>query len=354
MGYICPDCGEGLPEGEVCPCVMAGDDEGNDGRGVIHGPLTAEIARVDSPVRAFLNERFTNGLRDLQRRYRGAAPPLVVAAEPRGNVNAGTVGTAADWLLRFLLHPQPDLHLAMLGTVQCARVNINLSGALDEIIESVGASRPSIAEYTVFERREVTFIGPQPSSTIDPEQLGRCCWALALLTESWRGGPVVAAMGPLGRFRDQGHVRGNDLLDLVSQAGIDQLARFRHVFESVLIPHLAARRGSWTLGPTFAGSQLIRADADLIAAGLLLDLKTSAKRPSLAVTDIFQAIAYALLDFDDEYHIETVGIFNARYAYLSSWRLAVLLNELARREVSLQAIRSEFRQMLSSRLDWTR
>jgi hypothetical protein len=33
MGYICPACGEGLPEDEECPCMAAGDDELEDVRG---------------------------------------------------------------------------------------------------------------------------------------------------------------------------------------------------------------------------------------------------------------------------------------------------------------------------------
>jgi hypothetical protein len=30
MGYICPACGEGLPEAEECPCMAAGDDDLED------------------------------------------------------------------------------------------------------------------------------------------------------------------------------------------------------------------------------------------------------------------------------------------------------------------------------------
>jgi hypothetical protein len=76
----------------------------------------------------------------------------------------------------------------------------------------------------------------------------------------------------------------------------------------------------WALGPTFAGSELIKADADLIAAGLLLELKTSAKL-SLGITDLLQVIGYALLDFADAYRISELGIFSARYGYLATWEL---------------------------------
>ena len=47
------------------------------------------------------------------------------------------------------------------------------------------------------------------------------------------------------------------------------------------------------------GPEPIKADADLIAAGLLLELKTSAKL-SLGITDLLQVIGYALLDFDND------------------------------------------------------
>ena len=106
--------------------------------------------------------------------------------------------------------------------------------------------------------------------------------------------------------------------------------------------------GLWYLGPTFTGSALIKADADLIAAGLLLDLKTDSKF-SLSVTVLFQIIGYALLDFDDAYGIAEVGIFSARYVHLATWRLGDLLDELAGRTVSLAAVRREFRELLSGR-----
>lgn len=99
------------------------------------------------------------------------------------------------------------------------------------------------------------------------------------------------------------------------------------------------------LGPTFTGSDLIPADADLIAAGLLLEMKTSVKL-TLAVQDLFQVIGYALLDFNDECKITELGIFHARHAYLATWDISELLRELAGQPVSLQAVRQDFRDLL--------
>jgi len=242
---------------------------------VIQGPLTAEIAIVHSPVRQFLGELCANGLRDVQRRYREAASELAVPGAPRSEADPGTVGTAADWLLRFLVDSEPELDLVMMGAAACARAGIRLLPALAEVARALGMSLPSRPAEHVR-----VFTGPAAGNGADAGVLARSCWVLALITEAYRGGPMVAAAGPLGRFRGAA-VTSDDLLGLAPPAGLDQLAGFRHVFSTILIPQLAARRGTWALGPTFTGSALIKADADLIAAGLLIDLKTSAKKPSL-------------------------------------------------------------------------
>lgn len=158
----------------------------------------------------------------------------------------------------------------------------------------------------------------------------------------------AAVTGPLSRFQGR-TVTADDLLALAPPAGLDQLARFREVFESALLPQLASRTGPWTLGPTFVGSALIGgADGDLIAAGLLLELKTSSKL-SLTVTDMLQVIGYALLDFEDAYRLDTVGLFNARYSHLVTWDLASLLSELAGHPVNPAAARDEFQALLLAR-----
>ena len=326
--------------------------------------LTLEIDDTSSPVRQFLGERFTCGLKDLQRRFRQAAPPLAVPPVPQAEANPGTVGTAADWLLRFLLHPRPSLAVPRVGAVLCrvddplpdmetlgmlgrdggmlaplCGIALSLGLAPGEVAGSLG-----LAAEGVKDPGEPAFAGPVPGNGADPEHLARACWALALFTEVFRAGPAATAHGPLALFRGR-RPSAAELLDLAPPAALGQLAAFRHVFETALLPELAARRGTWRLGPVFAGSALIPADADLIAAGLLLELKTSAKL-TLAVKDLFQVIGYALLDFDDEYKLTELGIFSARYAYLAPWDLARLLDELAGHQVSLPATRQEFRQLI--------
>lgn len=296
-------------------------------------PLTAELDDKDSPVRRFLDERFSVGLRDVQRRYRQAAPSLVVPSAPRQEANPGTVGTAADWLLRFLLHRRPSLALASAGADLCG-----MDDALTDIAVSLGY------DSAVTPAGPIGFTGPVSGSIAHPEELARACWALALLTEMFRN-PMAAINGPLSVFGSR-QVSGDALLSLAPPAALSQLAGFRSVLESDLLPRLARFAGRWYLGPTFTGSVLMKADADLIAAGLLLDLKTDSKF-SLGVLVLFQIIGYALLDFDDVYGLTELGIFSARYGHLATWDLGVLLDELAGQPVALGAIRQGFRELLA-------
>jgi hypothetical protein len=57
-------------------------------------------------------------------------------------------------------------------------------------------------------------------------------------------------------------------------------------------------------------------------------------------------IGYALLDFDDEYRLNALGIFSARYAYLATWELPALLSELAGHNADLRMVRGRFRDLL--------
>jgi hypothetical protein len=59
---------------------------------------------------------------------------------------------------------------------------------------------------------------------------------------------------------------------------VNQLLDLRIITAEVLAPVLAARHESWAIGPTFTGSALMNADADFIAAGMLVELKTEIGR----------------------------------------------------------------------------
>ncbi len=74
-------------------------------------------------------------------------------------------------------------------------------------------------------------------------------------------------------------------------------------------------------GPTFSASGWIGgADADIIDGGCLIDVKCVAKSAS-ATKFVRQVIAYALLDVENEYGLDSVGIYLARRGMLWKIRL---------------------------------
>jgi hypothetical protein len=144
---------------------------------VIRGPLTYELAQKDSPIRQFFDDRLAPGLKDVQAAYRAAAGPILVPGVPREFADAGTIGTAADWMMRFLLHPNPSLRLAAQGASLCGMLP-----ALKELAFTLGFRDSGTEQFT----------GPAQGSGAEPDLLYRACWGLALLTEVYRRGPDIA------------------------------------------------------------------------------------------------------------------------------------------------------------------
>lgn len=143
-------------------------------------PLTQELDGKESPVRRFLDSRFSSGLREAQRRYRSDAPPLVVPSANRQEANPGTAGTAADWLPRLMVFPRPCLAYPLQGAALCGRGS-SMAEALIEIASSLGYARGDMANA-----RTTDFAGPVGGNDAAPEYLARACRALALLTEMFR------------------------------------------------------------------------------------------------------------------------------------------------------------------------
>jgi hypothetical protein len=301
----------------------------------MRAPLTAEINDPASPVRRFLDERFTVGLREVQRRYRETLPPLAVPAAPAScSADPGTLSTAAQWLLRFLLRAQPDLSCAVRGARLFALTGVDVTPALTDLADRLAVPMPGHGDSVRI------FPGPAPATHVDPDLLARACWALALLTEVARGVPFVSRFAPTTPT-------GDDLLALAPPAALYQLFALHEVFAQTLIPRLGLRTGPWALGASFTGSQLT-ADADVIAAGLLLEVTTSANEPTLDSAAVFRLIGRVLLDFDDAYRFDSLGHFSARHRHLVTWQLDVLLAELAGTLVHLPTLREQFRELLSS------
>lgn len=102
------------------------------------------------------------------------------------------------------------------------------------------------------------------------------------------------------------------------------------------------------LNPTFEGSRLVGgADADLIVEGCLIDIKATVNPLPFKPMDAYQLISYALLDFEDEYHITSVAVYLARQTMLLSWPVQDFVSLLSDGQSSVESLRRDLRQVLA-------
>lgn len=301
------------------------------GRIRIEMSLTSCLDDKNSELSRFFEASFPNRA-DLLTRYRLADPVLRVPA-PAG-VNAGTIGTAFDYLLRFELDSRPNLPLALAGAhvVGPHFVVLLRELAADLDFELDGGS---------------AFVQPAEAAARKQSDLevARACYLAALMTEVFRAGlwPGSPLLGITGK------TTLGVALDLAPEAAIADLLSMLEVAREEFIPTIVARQGPLWLGPVFEGSRWIPADADIIASGLLVDVKTASgtKRKdgsrynNLEKLTLYQLLGYLLFDFPDEYGINELGLYAARYGHFGTWSAPDLLRELAGQPVALADLRRE-------------
>ncbi|MGP3991521.1 hypothetical protein [Streptomyces sp. 3N207] len=85
-------------------------------------------------------------------------------------------------------------------------------------------------------------------------------------------------------------------------------------------------------GPVFASSDDVGgADADFIVGGLLIDCKVTTRPRTLPRSAVQQLARYLLLDYDDTYGIDRVGLYLPRQGALITWRVPEFLTALGAR-----------------------
>lgn len=294
--------------------------------------LTYYLSRADSELSQFLEATFPNR-NDLFKRYRVSSPPLRV--NPPAGTNPGTVGTAFDFLLKFELVARPNLFLAMLGADRAGPPYVALLSDLTDrlgcVIEEIRIGRPSRVDAG-------------PISVRDADLVCRGSYLAALLAEVYRSGQVWP-----GSLLSQ--VTQRTTLDaalvMVPEPAVADLGAMLNLARERLIPAVRSRGDPLWLGPVFEGSRWIAADADIIAAGLLIDVKTrlgskrkdGSRYDGLDKQTLYQLLGYLLFDFSDLYGIHELGLYAARYGRLTTWPVTALLDELAVEPVPLAELR---------------
>jgi hypothetical protein len=149
------------------------------------------------------------------------------------------------------------------------------------------------------------------------------------------------------------------LLELANDDALVQLAALHDLARERLYPKLPDPPASLRLGPTFERSLLCTADADAIIDGALLELKTrmgtksksGSRSDSLTLEALYQLLGYVLFDRFDEYKINAVAFYSARYGTLFESQLDALLEELAGEPVDLTHERAQVWRILGGNDD---
>lgn len=318
--------------------------------------LTSQLEQRDSPVRHFFDARLSDadGLKWLRQRYatvqcavaRSAGAALRVPPPPEidPGARASLLGTAADYRLRLLLSGGVD----DVWRTGAARLGADLAYLHVARHDEVAAEAFYAAVEALVARAEQALGGTDPAAE---EQLCRTCNVLGWLdTVSRMGGrlpePLEAAVaGP----------PAGGLEELVAKACAEDTAAVAEAARTELLAELDPI-GRVVAGPSFALSADVGgADADVVVDGLVVDFKTTAKNPrkrdgtqTLAQRDAWQLAGYALLDADDAFGVERVGVYLTRQAVLVCWSAEDFLGALAGEGVDLLQLRAEFAEALDA------
>lgn len=164
---------------------------------------------------------------------------------------------------------------------------------------------------------------------------------LARLEQWYRAGPVVAGhvVRPLRAFDGDIQALAGDMAARESVDDLGDVAR-------AALEDLSDLRGGPGLqfGSEFAQSTALGgADADLIADGLLLELKCAARTRIVRRRELWQLLGYLLSDTDDAHRIHSVGFVAVRWHRRLIWDRDAFVSSLYGSPApALEDLRREF------------
>lgn len=285
------------------------------------GLFSKDVKDPKTSLGHYLRATFPN-IKPIQAEYKTLAGDLAIDSL---GANAGTVGTAVDLIVRLVLEPDET----PLSALTLFPFNATYHQVVNELASIVGYSN-------------------------DRHAAARAAWGLALCVNAYRATPAFAPLVPELVYNNDFTV--DKMLEQADDAAVTELVALRELCNERLIPKLT---GPYHLGPTFdlseAGpAQRIAAEADLIADGLLIDIKTTLApknkaglRPEvLKAENMYQLLGYALLDYSNKYKIDQMGIFSARYGTLATWPLERVTSLMSGIAFDISAARQEVWDMM--------
>ncbi|GAA3517900.1 hypothetical protein FHR32_000854 [Streptosporangium album] len=314
--------------------------------------LTQGLASPRTPLRRFLDQELSAGSRPLRATYRARLParPLILPGDGVG-YEAGTVGTAVDQRLRLAFTCAAPVDAAtMAGIALCGPAANSPRGRIWQNLAEVGhqlAERiaTTVAGLALADRRT-----PMLRTDEDEERLARMLLAAAWYALNYRN-PFAFPDTPLGAtaFSASGELSLEMLLAVPHRHLIDDVLAQLHAAEEGPLGQLRATTepSRCRPGPTFDGSTYVSADADLIADGILLEVKSTRNVHAFSLVTIQQLLGYTLMDFSDRYGIDAVGVYLTRAGALITWPIEDYLALLGVRRRDLTELRALFARLLA-------
>jgi hypothetical protein len=276
--------------------------------------LTSCLDDLHSPISQFLAGALPS-VAALAGHYRARLPlnPHTTRPVHDGPVSYRTLGQAIDLRLRTAIGApvgSPVTSGIVLTTLTMANVQspaaaAAVAGVGQQLVKELNAHPPAAAGELVLDQDE-------------EERLARMCFVASWFEEVYRSGmrpshPLLHAdlAGGLDSVLEE--VPDYVPADIAAQAALaDQPTALQWILHTPPDRRMC--------GPTFAGSHDVGgADADLIVAGRLIDCKATIRPKRIGRDQLYQLAGYLLLDYDDTYGIERVGLYLSRQGRLIEW-----------------------------------
>lgn len=316
--------------------------------------LTSHLRDTKSPVRRFVHEEFPDASQTA--RLANSAVLAKPAVMPAGQINYSLSGTSIDYRIRY------EFKVTAVDKLVAYRgANMLLSGKsrhefvawhrdpdlVAELHQDARMSPRLITGFFTHLERFVLAVGLPGAalSKANEDELDRCCLILGCFEQFFREGvDVIWPSSILAGAGDSTSV--DELLGLVPSPWVEDLGALAAGFRR----SLGSRRVMNAIcNPSFEGSRHVGgADADLILDGKLCEIKTTI-RSSIDSSALIQLVAYALLDYENEYDLTAVGLYMTRQERWIDWDLDSFLKLMSgRSKVDVRDLRRRFKEMVQS------
>ncbi|MGN5631515.1 UvrD-helicase domain-containing protein [Streptomyces sp. AC154] len=307
-----------------------------DGIPVARLPLTGQLKYPRSPMSLFMARHLPHPERVVAsyiQHIQGLPHPVQPLNERRPDFAA--LGHTVDYRLRLKLGSDP-------GSAAQAGVDIIGSGLPIEGAPSTAVrANLHLIGNSVLGRLRAHLA--DTTHRLDDDELTRLCFVTSFFEAVYRNGTFPRKRNLLNLVDE--HTTAKALTGAVPAYVLEDIDEQMKLAETPFAPLRSLPAHQRVCGPTFTGSTDMKADADFITGGFLIDCKAMTRPHRLGREEVQQLAGYLLLDYDDHYGIRDIGFYLARQGSLIRWSVPDFLTTLGAR-TTLPHLRAALRKHL--------